>query len=166
MITKVIGGTMVVAGTAAIVSILKNKRDHKRVLEKENELLEITESYVEHLELISKRGRDGWKEESPAEYNQNIFCRVNALDLSSTVDFDGKRVLSQIECKPSEKTGAEAYNLMLKLIIAAREYECICDISHDGNEFEYNARLHMFNESLRELENAVESLKAHLNCFR
>lgn len=165
IITKVIGGTMAVAGTVVLSGIIKNHRDLKKVLEKERKLLVISEEYIAALKITSERGREGWKEKLATLDMEQLFLKINAIGFSTTLDINGDGMTTQLASPASKKAGEEARDVMLELMNIGKVCIHLCESAENGSDFVYEANLKLFNDNLKDLENAVERLKAHLDCF-
>lgn len=167
IITKVIGGTMAVAGTVALSAIIKNHRDLKKVLEKERKLLEISEEYVSALKITSERGREGWKQKLATLDMQSVCCKVNQIGFSTTLNINGDEMTTQLASPASKKAGEEARDVMLELMNIGKVCIHLCESAENvRSDFVYEVNLKVFNDSLKSLENAIERLKAHLGCFK
>ena len=161
----VVGSAITAAGTAALVAVIKNRRDLKKVLDKEQKILEISEEYISSLKITSERGRSGWKEKLATLDMQHLFIKINAVGFSTTLNINGNEMITQITSPASKKAGKEVHDVMLELMNVGNVCIILCESAENGSDYVYEANLRLFNESLKELENAVERLRAHINCF-
>ena len=166
MITKVIGGTMAVAGTAVISAIIKNRRDLKKVLEKERKLLVISEEYIDALKITSERGREGWEKTQATLDMQYVCYKVNQIGFSTTLDTNCNDMTTQLVSPASKKAGDEARNVMLGLMCLSKVCVHLCESARNGSDAEYEMCLRAFNNDLKEFEDAIELLRSHLDCFK
>ena len=165
-ITRAIGATIATVGTIALVTIVKSKRDLRKVLDKEQKLLETSEEYISSLKITSERGIAGWKEKPATLDMEHLFLKINAIGFSTTLDINGDGMTTQLASPASKKAGEEARDVMLELMNIGKVCIHLCESAENGSDFVYEANLKLFNDNLKDLENAVERLKAHLNCFR
>lgn len=159
VITIAIGASVTIAGVAALSTIIKKKRNLKKTLEKERELLKISEDYISYLEVLAENNKDRWQEEWPEDYIRTILHRINSVNLCDVTESESG--VLELRYDALENPG---YDVIKALISAMNSHMRLSNMSIDDTRC-ISERL-LFNSRVKDLENAVESIKAHLECFK
>ena len=165
IVTKAIGGTIATAAGIALLVVIKSKRDLKSLIKKERELLTVSEECVSALKITASRGIEGWKEKMAKLDMQSIIQKVNQIGFSTKLDMNCSAT-TQLDSPPSKRAGEEAKQVMFELMGISKACVRLCESAHEGSDAEYEMYLKAFNEDLKEFEDAIELLRAHLDCFK
>lgn len=160
-IAKVIGGAMVATGTVAVGAIVWKKRE--KTLEKERELLTVITEYLNHLETCVSQDELSVKE--LMELNSqtpSIEERVNSIGLNVTMDLKKKEMVTAVP----EKTSTAVRDVILEFIVTSQEvshlYEALIE---SRSKFHIELELSLVLEQLKNLQDALERLDAHIKCL-
>ena len=162
-IAKVIGGAMVATGTVAIGAIVRKKREREKTLEKERELLTVITEYLTHLEACVSQDELSVKE--LMELNSqtpSIEERVNSIGLNVTMDRNKKEMVTVMLQKPS----TAVRDVILEFIVTSQEVSHLYEaLIKSRSKFHIELELSLVLEEVKNLQDALERLDAHIKCL-
>ena len=163
-IAKVIGGAMVATGTVAIGAIVRKKREREKTLEKERELLTVITEYLTHLEACVSQDELSVKELTELNsQTPSIEERVNSIGLNVTMDLKKKEMVAAMLQKPS----TAVRDVILEFIVTSQEvshlYEAL--LIESRSKFHIELELSLVLEEVKNLQDALERLDAHIKCL-
>lgn len=162
-IAKVIGGAMVAGGTVAVGAIVRKKREREKTLEKERELLTVITEYLTHLEACVSQDELSVKE--LMELNSqtpSIEERVNSIGLNVTMDLKKKEMVTAMLQKPN----TAVRDVILEFIVTSQEVSHLYEaLQESRSKFHIELELSLVLEEVKNLQDALERLDAHIKCL-
>ena len=161
-IAKVIGGAMVAGGTVAVGAIVWKKREREKTLEKERELLTVITEYLTHLEACVSQDELSVKELMELDSQATVIAKqVNGINLNVTMDLKKKEMVTAMQ-KPS----TAVRDVILEFIVTSQEVSHLYEaLIKSRSKFHIELELSLVREELKNLQDALERLDAHIKCL-
>ena len=162
-IAKVIGGAMAATGTVAVGAIVWKKREREKTLEKERELLTVITEYLTHLEACVSQEELSVKELMDLNsQTPSIEERVNSIGLNVTMDLKKKEMVAAMLQKPS----TAVRDVILEFIVTSQEVSHLYEaLIKSRSKFHIELELSLVLEEVKNLQDALERLDAHIKCL-
>ena len=162
-IAKVIGGAMVAGGTVAVGAIVWKKREREKTLEKEREVLSVITEYLNHLETCVSQDELSVKELTELNsQTPSIEERVNSIGLNVTMDLKKKEMVTAM----LQKTSTAVRDVILGFIVTSQEVSHLYEaLIKSRSKFHIELELSLVLEEVKNLQDALERLDAHIKCL-